>query len=291
MHTFITWAANALIGAGMGMIVWSLFGVRRLVGQLPTGPLRKRWVAMTGMIVLFLVGYLGYLVLRWSSHLGWVDLMVPVIFFFGACFVALTAALSLRTALDIVHIGRLEREAITDALTGAFNRRYMDQRLTDEVASARRYGMPLSVLLLDIDHFKRVNDTHGHPIGDEVLVGIRRLLAERLRDSDVLTRYGGEEFLIIATHTQAQPACELADRLRRHIESHVFRVHGYAGKTAELNITVSIGVADLNQDNASAESLVRNADEQLYRAKTEGRNRVACAPQVSASTAVTAVPR
>ena len=71
-------------------------------------------------------------------------------------------------------------------------------------------------------------------------MGIRRLLAERLRDSDVLTRYGGEEFLIIATHTQAQPACELADRLRRHIESHVFRVHGYAGKTAELNITVSI---------------------------------------------------
>ena len=288
MQNFITWAANALVCAGMGMLVWSLFGVRRLVGQLPSGPLRKRWVAMTVMIVLFLAGYLGYLVLRWVSHVNWIDLIVPVIFFFGACFVALTAALSLRTALDIVHIGRLEREAITDALTGAFNRRYMDQRLADEVASARRYGLPLSVLLLDIDHFKQVNDMHGHPIGDEILVGIRRLLAERLRDSDVLTRYGGEEFLIIATHTHAHPACELADRLRRHIESQIFRVHGYAGNMAELHITVSIGVADLNEDNSNPELLVRSADEQLYRAKTEGRNRVACASQ--ADLAITPAP-
>ncbi len=284
MHIYFTWLADALVCAGMGILIWALLGVRRLVNQLPSGPLRKRWFAMTLMIALFLVGYFAYLVLRWDSHLSWVDLIVPVIFFFGACFVALTAALSLRTALDIVHIGQLERQAITDALTGAFNRRYMDQRLADEVASARRYGLPLSVLLLDIDHFKRVNDTHGHPIGDEILVGIKRLLAERLRDSDVLTRYGGEEFLIIATHTHAQSACDLADRMRRHIESHVFRVHGYAGKMAELHITVSIGVADLNESNSNAELLVRSADEQLYRAKTAGRNRVACASQVSPST-------
>ena len=229
---------------------------------------------MTALIVLFLVGYVGYAMVFWNKHIVLLDLIVPGVFFFGACFVWLTANLSLLTAMDVMRVNLLERETLTDPLTGVFNRRYLDQRLTQEVISARRYGLPLSVSLLDIDHFKQVNDTYGHLVGDRVLVSVGQIVARVMRDSDVCARYGGEEFLVIMPNTPLVGATNVAERLRECVESHKFNGNREPAGTGEIRVTVSIGVASLGDTIDSEEMLVNAADKNLYRAKHAGRNQV-----------------
>lgn len=212
-------------------------------------------------------------------------LIVPFVFFFGACFVWLAATLSLQTAMDVMRISLLERDAATDALTGAFNRRYMDRRLSEELASARRYGKPLSILMLDIDHFKQINDRYGHLAGDQVLAGLARAVAGELRETDILTRYGGEEFLVMAPHTPLPGATNLAERVRKRIEFHEFSLPHQPGGIQVIRVTVSIGVASADGAPMTKEMLVHAADANLLRAKQEGRNRViAESPVVAAST-------
>ncbi|MDH3859644.1 MAG: GGDEF domain-containing protein, partial [Gammaproteobacteria bacterium] len=206
--------SNSLVLIGIIILLGSLVVVRKLTRQLPAGRSRKSWSAMAGLIALFVVGYLSYIVLFWNQHVAIVDLIVPGIFFFGACFVWFSTFIALQTTLDVMRISDLEHETFTDPLTGIYNRRFMEQRLAEEVSKARRYSFQLSVLLFDLDHFKRVNDEHGHQAGDQVLIEISALVNEQWRDSDILSRYGGEEFLIIAPHTGPAEAVLVAERLR-----------------------------------------------------------------------------
>lgn len=270
----ISFLAQSLVVAGVIIMIGALVPIRRLIVQLPPGPLRNRWYVMAVLIGLFIAGYLGYAGAFWNRHSAVLDLIVPGIFFPGAIFVWLTATLSLQTAMDVMRISRLERETVTDALTGAFNRRYLDRRLSEEVSASRRYARSLSILLIDIDHFKNVNDTHGHQAGDCVLVALGKILTETLRESDTLARYGGEEFLIIAPHTPVSGAIEVAERLRMRVESHEFSLPDEAGPTRAIRVTVSIGVASLGDGVDNVEKLVKAADKNLYRAKAAGRNRV-----------------
>jgi len=158
----------------------------------------------------------------------------------------------------------LELLANTDRLTGASNRRALDVALTAELDRSRRYESGLSVLFLDLDHFKEVNDRYGHGIGDQVLRGFVTELRRLLRDSDILGRWGGEEFIVICPETNASDVLHLADRIRARISEVDF---GGAGK-----ITVSIGVAELSAED-NAQDLVDRADQALYEAKKAGRNR------------------
>ncbi|HQR29840.1 MAG TPA: diguanylate cyclase, partial [Anaeromyxobacteraceae bacterium] len=160
------------------------------------------------------------------------------------------------------------RRADTDALTGVPNRQAFNDALAREFARARRFRQPLSVVLVDLDHFKRVNDEHGHAAGDQVLTGAARLLESRVRESDLAARWGGEEFAIIASMTDAAGAVRLAEKLRGMLEvTHM---------GPPVRVTASFGVAELRPDDG-VDDLIRRADEALYRAKQEGRNRVACA--------------
>lgn len=160
--------------------------------------------------------------------------------------------------------------AITDGLTQVYNRQYFMDRLRQEVKRAHRYGTPVSLLMMDIDHFKQVNDTHGHQAGDAVLVAMARAIGERLRETDLFARYGGEEFCLIATAMDQGEAVLLAERLKEIIAGTDVE---YQGK--RIKITVSIGVStwepSLKED---FEGLIRRADTALYRAKDQGRNRV-----------------
>jgi len=266
--------AAGLVVAGAAILIGALIPVRQLIVQLPAGQLRSRWYLLTALIVSFIAGYAIYTVTFWGRHTAWLDLIVPGIFFFGAGFVWLTASLSLQTARDVRRVTLLEHESSTDPLIGIYNRRYLDRRLNEEVARARRYALPLSVLLLDIDHFKRINDTYGHLVGDAVLNHLGKLLSQTIRSTDIVARYGGEEFLILAPNTSPSSAAVLAERLRQHIEAHELVVAGELNKRQEIRITVSLGVAGLSREVADSRSLVRNADQALYRAKQEGRNRV-----------------
>lgn len=270
----ISLLALGLVFAGELILIGALVPVRRLIGRLPSGPVRSCWYFMAALIALFILGYLGYAAAFWESHSTLVDLIVPLVFFSGACFVLLVATLSLRTAMDVLRISLLERDAVTDPLTSIFNRRYMDRRLTEEIASARRYGLPLAVLLLDIDHFKRINDRYGHQAGDQILITLAKIVAGELREADVLTRYGGEEFLVIAPHTPLLGATDLAERVRMCIETHDFNLLNESGSVRGVKVTVSIGVASIGDGREDRETLVHTADENLLRAKQEGRNRV-----------------
>ncbi len=168
----------------------------------------------------------------------------------------------------------LELLVITDPLTGASNRRRFDGALHAEIARSRRYGVPVSLVLFDIDYFKRINDSLGHPVGDRVLVQLAELVAGNIRETDLFARLGGEEFAVLAPNCDAACARQFAEKLRRVVEAHAFPDMGE-------RLTCSFGVAEFCGTDGQ-DTLVRRADEALYRAKGEGRNRVVVAEDSAA---------
>jgi diguanylate cyclase (GGDEF)-like protein len=169
---------------------------------------------------------------------------------------------------------RLYEASILDPLTGAFSRKYFMERLDVEISHARRHKKALSLVLFDVDWFKRVNDTHGHAAGDAMLRAMVNVLCQTVRAEDVLTRYGGEEFSLLVRDTTLMGARQFAERIRLHVQALDV---SFEGKI--LRVTVSVGVAELSECEplAPADAFLRLADERLYRAKATGRNRVCTA--------------
>ncbi|MBT1075519.1 sensor domain-containing diguanylate cyclase [Geobacter grbiciae] len=161
--------------------------------------------------------------------------------------------------------------AITDALTGLYNRRYFQQMFSRELNRAKRYGNPLSLIMMDVDDFKKFNDTYGHPLGDKLLGSMGDILTEALRNTDFAFRYGGEEFIVLLPETDFSSALNVAERLRESVEQKsVDEMRGIA-----LNaVTVSVGVVSYPQDGETSDDLLNGVDELLYRAKEFGKNRV-----------------
>lgn len=171
---------------------------------------------------------------------------------------------------------KLQKLSITDGLTQCFNRLKLDEALNDHFCRYQRHQKNFSVILFDIDHFKKVNDRYGHLVGDELLVGVVRLCQSRLRSTDILGRWGGEEFMIICPNTSGVDARMLAETLRQLLASRYFSSVGHR--------TASFGVAECHPEQQSSQDLIRHADEALYRAKTMGRNcTVIYQPSLSAS--------
>ena len=161
--------------------------------------------------------------------------------------------------------------AITDALTGLFNRRYMESHLGTLIEQAAARGKPLSALILDIDYFKAINDSHGHDAGDDVLRDFALRIKRSIRGIDLACRYGGEEFVIVMPETDMAVAAMVAERLRRRIAAEPFAI---AQGTRQIPVTISIGIAGLRGKDDTAAALLKRADQALYRAKRDGRNRV-----------------
>ncbi len=165
------------------------------------------------------------------------------------------------------YVERVKQLAYLDGLTGIFNRRFFELRISEEVERARRYGTGMAVIMADIDQFKRLNDEFGHLLGDEVLRQVSSLFHQQVRKIDVVCRYGGEEFAILLTQTTAQQAFTIAEKLRRQVENFQF-------PGVPRSITISAGVAAFPTHGRSRDEIVRAADNGLYTAKQEGRNRV-----------------
>ena len=175
-----------------------------------------------------------------------------------------------RSALRTQHLVKmLEQKAQIDGLTGLWNRRYFDQRMIQEISEAKRYSRPLSLVLCDIDRFKRLNDQFGHPFGDFVLDRVAQKLSGG-RTSDIVCRYGGEEFGLILPSTNIQQGHEVAERLRIEIESILW------SNKPDLVVTASFGICDTENvgEEATPEALLEMTDSALYKAKQAGRNRV-----------------
>lgn len=166
----------------------------------------------------------------------------------------------------------LEALAATDSLTGLYNRKKLDDILAEQFARFRRNRRPFAVLMLDLDHFKSINDSRGHVAGDQVLMDLAVILRQTIRSIDYASRYGGEEFVVVLVETPAQSALEVAERIRSAVEGHWLVVGG-----SRLSVTVSLGVADSREGDEGPEAALARADQALYEAKRAGRNRVQCA--------------
>ncbi|HEV7559657.1 MAG TPA: sensor domain-containing diguanylate cyclase [Kofleriaceae bacterium] len=175
-------------------------------------------------------------------------------------------------ALDIENV-RLHRVAVTDPLTGAYNREFLVQRLPAEIEAAIERDRSLSVAMVDVDHFKAVNDQYGHGVGDVVLAEVARRLRGAIRGGDILVRYGGEEFLVVLPKADAGRAWEVGERMRQRVCERSFDV----GDGVALMLRVSVGVAQWRNDETMPD-LIERADAALYGAKDRGRNRVEVAP-------------
>lgn len=167
----------------------------------------------------------------------------------------------------------LERLSVTDSLTGLYNRKKLAEILTDQLALYQRNRRGFSVLMLDIDYFKALNDSHGHLLGDEVLMQVADILAQSIRAVDFAARYGGEEFVIVLVETTSQEALDTAERIRAKVAD----AHYSAVDEQRIAVTVSVGVAECRADDATAEAVIARADQALYQAKGAGRNQVHCA--------------
>lgn len=164
---------------------------------------------------------------------------------------------------------KVQSMAITDDLTGLFNRRKFYDYAAQEFERSRRYQRPLSVIMMDIDHFKRVNDTYGHAIGDQVLQGWARVIKSNLRNVDILARYGGEEFVILLPETPIDEALRTAERLRISASDATLPT-----RVGHMSVTISLGVVNLDDTCRTLEELLDRSDQAMYASKRTGRNKV-----------------
>jgi diguanylate cyclase (GGDEF)-like protein len=171
--------------------------------------------------------------------------------------------------IEAAYHDEIYRMTTVDGLTQVFNRRYFEDAIERELSRSRRYSRPLSLVLIDIDHFKKINDTWGHLAGDAVLKDVARTVRTRTRREDVLARYGGEEFALLLPEIDLKGASLLAEKVRKLVEKHTFTFDG-----EDIDVTLSAGVATVQKKGEDAHELIRKADEKLYEAKSAGRNRV-----------------
>ncbi len=321
-NNIILWIEYGLTTVAIILLVKALIPVREIIQQLQplnascwasAGNARCRWKILSAFIFLFIIGYLFYIIVHASHHVNTLgDMVIPWILFGGAIFVFMVCSLSVKTANDLRKIYILEQESLTDPLMGIYNRRYLDRRLSEETQRAIRYEVPFSIFLLDIDHFKQVNDTYGHQVGDQVLKKLGTVIVNAVREPDIVVRYGGEEILVILPSTKITPTVDIAERLRQIIaatmmvgpeleteqsqasnmqvaptpESATESRQGMAAhvqpapkkeeERPAIYITVSIGVAGYRFSDIpdNAEMIINRADQALYQAKEQGRNRV-----------------
>jgi diguanylate cyclase (GGDEF)-like protein len=179
---------------------------------------------------------------------------------------------------------QMERMATTDGLTGLFNPRTFQAKADEIMAQARRYSRKCSLMLTDVDHFKSVNDTYGHPTGDQVLKGVARIIKQMARDTDVVARYGGEEFVVIMPETDAKGAQIIAERIREAVKAEVFQT-----EMGPLRITMSLGIATFPDHGQEKQQLIDLADQCLYHAKRNGRNQSVTVAQMQGGRKLQAV--
>lgn len=274
MYSFLFLFELLILGVGAVFLILSLTPIKQLILEFPDGKSKAKWKILRLLIFLFIVGYFLFAGTLWMfrDSLGMLSLIPSSVLFLGGIFVFFVGQLALKTINYIKDLAVLKQESITDALTGLRNRRYFDQRISEEVALSTRYKLPLTLMLIDVDHFKKVNDTYGHTVGDKVLQTLSKIIQNVVRDSDIVARYGGEEIVIIAPNTTKEEAAILAERLREKVEQT--KVTTIATTQEVVQVTISIGLCSLSPIITDKEALLEESDQSLYLAKKHGRNRV-----------------
>ncbi|MGJ8669191.1 MAG: GGDEF domain-containing protein [Oceanococcus sp.] len=262
---------EAVIVCAAFMLFATLLPVRRLLNHLPNGASRRGWHWLSALLVTMIGCYVGYALGHQANWALAEELVIPCLLLFGSWFIFMVSQLSASGISDARRLASLEHQCMTDGLTGIFNRRYFDQQVLAEQKRARRQKQPMSLMLIDIDHFKQFNDSFGHQAGDQVLIRVCQLISSLSRSNDVVARYGGEEIAVIASGNDLEAAAVQAERLRKTIAETKFDL----GRGTPQRVTVSIGVTQAHGlDAGQSGAIIGRADKALYLAKESGRNRV-----------------
>jgi len=256
----LAWAALALFAVASMMLVQRTIRPSRGKPHYFDSP--DRYVLLAGFASVVLASALAMASLAAGQPFGW-SVAGAAIAALVSLFV-LAGDLAARTDLDLTRLRRSAGESRTDALTGIGNRRAIDERLGEEIDRANRYGHPLSLLMIDIDDFKLVNDRLGHAAGDQTLQAVSSTIERSIRTIDIAARYGGDEFVVILPETHLDGAAIVAERIRVATTEN----------ESPLPVTVSVGAAELLVPESSPAPLLDRADTALYRAKRSGKNRV-----------------
>jgi diguanylate cyclase (GGDEF)-like protein len=264
---------NALVMSmeisGICIAIASLFPLFKITEIAHANRLTWAWRALTGLILCCVLAATTGVVINLRGPARVPDIAGTIPRFLGPCFVFAVAWLSFKTAKELQRFAGLKEIAFKDHLTGIANRRALHDRLSDELQQVGTVDSSLYVILLDIDHFKKINDQYGHGLGDVVLKRVAELLRDNVDAGDLAGRFGGEEFLVIMSRTSQSVALTAANRLRNLIsESRTLLDIG-----SDILVTVSCGITALRADDSVA-TLLRRADLALYASKREGRNRV-----------------
>jgi diguanylate cyclase (GGDEF)-like protein len=261
---------------GILLLLAAFVPLRRIFEILPSGLTRKAWAGMAILMGCFILGYLLFFWLNYTEgsdhHEDW---LMSLICLSASIFVLCVCMISHSTAKEVSRLAELELAVLIDPLTELYNRRHILSLLEKECSRSRFLHSPLSVLLLDVDKFKKINDTRGHQAGDFVLKELSRLFAGLQHDACFIGRYGGEEFLILLPDTSRFKASQTAERLRYLIESTTIMLEN----KYEIPVTASIGVATSLSFDETPHQLIALADKALYKAKKAGRNNVCLASQ------------
>ena len=268
-----------LIALGILLLLGASFRAHRLIRILKE---RGPWPSFRNLFFFFLIGYAVYFVFLVTGKPFQRDLIVGEVFFLSALFAIMVVGFAYRTVHEVMRLNELEQLANTDELTSLYNRRAIMRIMEEEYWKARRFGFPLSIAMVDIDHFKRINDTYGHIAGDEVLRSLAFALQDGLRKIDVVGRWGGEEFLCILPSTPQEGAVVTAKRIRKLVTDLRFRVKGPTELEAvppgeEIppdaeSITVSVGITTVDDRVRNPTEALMTADAALFQAKQNGRD-------------------
>lgn len=262
-----------LLIIGVVFCVKALLSIKLLVLELPEGALKKRWNILRNLMFFFILSYglVGIAFWLLSEELNaFLALGVSFILALGGLFAYFVGQLALQTINDVRDLALLQHESITDGLTGLRNRRYFDQRIHEEVMLSLRYKMPLTLILLDVDHFKKINDTYGHNTGDLVLIETARILQKNVRANEAAFRLGGDEFLMILPDIKdRQELRQAKERLAKSFASE-FSLADLSEK-----LTLSIGTSLYPEDGQDIDALLQIADEEMYADKKEQKSRLA----------------
>jgi diguanylate cyclase (GGDEF)-like protein len=257
---------------GLVLHLGSLREMTRNIADIKRRPLRFRWNVLRAIVLLLAISYIGYiaqLLAEGEERAGIKeDLLVGTAAVLVGLFVYGVADLSFQTVKDFHDISRFEKLAHQDQLTGVFNRRYFDLALEEAVKDAFFYRRPLSLIAVDIDHFKSINDEYGHSSGDTVLRAVCGAIMRQCRHTDIVARYGGDELMIIVSGDAA-----IAVTLAERVKSMVDNLEVQLATHTTLRVTVSMGIAKIGIDD-SPDTLFARADAALYDAKRLGRNRI-----------------